>query len=36
MKWSDYSSLESAGKVAFSADKETTKEAGEAKDAVLY
>ena len=36
MKWSDYSSLESAGKVAFSADKETTKEAVEAKDAVLY
>ena len=27
MKWSDYSSLESAGKVAFSADKETIKEA---------
>ena len=36
MKLSDYSSLESAGKVAFSADKETTKEAVEAKDAVLY
>ena len=27
MKWSDYSSLESAGKVAFSADKELIKEA---------